>query len=85
MLSKEVLSTIFKVLGMTQPGIEPRSPEPLTKNTNNFQTDQFDSKLSSPTLSPSGAGSNGNEVGYTTLPGSSEQWDHHQVQIMQSI
>ena len=29
LLSKEVSSTIFKVLGMTQPGIEPRSPGPL--------------------------------------------------------
>ena len=28
-LSKEVSSTIFKVFGMTQPGIEPRSPGPL--------------------------------------------------------
>ena len=28
-LSKEVSSTIFKVLGMTQPGIELRSPRPL--------------------------------------------------------
>ena len=27
-LSKEVSSTIFKVFGMTQPGIEPRSPRP---------------------------------------------------------
>ena len=27
-LSKEVSSTIFKVFGMTQPGIEPRSPGP---------------------------------------------------------
>ena len=30
---KEVSSTIFKVFGMTQPGIEPRSPGPLA-NTN---------------------------------------------------
>ena len=29
MLSKEVSSTIFKVFGMTRPGIEPRSPRPL--------------------------------------------------------
>ena len=29
MLSKEVSSTVLKVFGMTQPGIEPRSPEPL--------------------------------------------------------
>ena len=29
MLSKEVSSTIFKFFGMTRPGIEPRSPEPL--------------------------------------------------------
>ena len=28
-LSKEVSSTIFKVFGMTRPGIEPRSPSPL--------------------------------------------------------
>ena len=28
-LSKEALSTIFKVFGMTWPGIEPRSPGPL--------------------------------------------------------
>ena len=28
-LSKEVSSTIFKVFGMTQPGIEPKSPRPL--------------------------------------------------------
>ena len=28
-LSKEVSSTIFKVFGMTQPGIEPRSPGPF--------------------------------------------------------
>ena len=28
-LSKEVSSTIFKVIGMTQTGIEPRSPRPL--------------------------------------------------------
>ena len=32
-LSKEVSSTIFKVFGMTQPGIEPRSPRP-SANTN---------------------------------------------------
>ena len=31
-LSKEVSSTIFKVFGMTQPGIEPKSHRPL-KNT----------------------------------------------------
>ena len=29
MLSKEVSSTIFKVFGMTRPGIEPRSPVSL--------------------------------------------------------
>ena len=29
MLSKVGSSTIFKVFGMTQPGIEPRSPGPL--------------------------------------------------------
>ena len=29
LLSKEVLRTIFKVFGMTRPGIEPRSPGPL--------------------------------------------------------
>ena len=29
MLSKVVSSTIFKVFGMTRPGIEPRSPGPL--------------------------------------------------------
>ena len=29
MLSKEASSTIFWVFGMTRPGIEPRSPEPL--------------------------------------------------------
>ena len=29
MLSKEVSSTIFKVFGLTRPGIEPRSPRPL--------------------------------------------------------
>ena len=29
MLSKEATSTIFKVFGMTRPGVEPRSPEPL--------------------------------------------------------
>ena len=29
MLSKEVSSTIFKVFGMTRPGIEPRSPGPM--------------------------------------------------------
>ena len=29
-LSKEVSSTIFKVFSMTRPGIEPRSPRPLT-------------------------------------------------------
>ena len=29
MLSKEVSRTIFKVFGMTRPGIEPRSPGPL--------------------------------------------------------
>ena len=29
MLSKEVLSTIFQVFGMTRPGIEPWSPGPL--------------------------------------------------------
>ena len=28
-LSKVVSSTIFKVFGMTQPGIEPRSPKPF--------------------------------------------------------
>ena len=28
-LSKEVSSTIFKVFGMTRPGIEPKSPSPL--------------------------------------------------------
>ena len=31
MLSKVVSSTIFKVFGMTRPGIEPRSPGPLAK------------------------------------------------------
>ena len=31
-LSKEVSSTIFKVFGMTRPGIEPRSPEPLVNS-----------------------------------------------------
>ena len=37
MLSKEVSSTIFKVFGMTQPGIEPRSPRPLvTVNERTF-------------------------------------------------
>ena len=29
MLSKVVSSSIFKVFGMTRPGIEPRSPGPL--------------------------------------------------------
>ena len=29
MLSKAVSSTIFKVFGMTKPGIEPRSPRSL--------------------------------------------------------
>ena len=29
MLAKEVLSTILKVFGMNQPGIEPRSSRPL--------------------------------------------------------
>ena len=29
MLNKEASSTIFKVFGMTRPGIEPRSPGPL--------------------------------------------------------
>ena len=32
-LSEEASSTIFKVFGMTRPGIEPRSPRPLA-NTN---------------------------------------------------
>ena len=32
MLSKEASSTIFCVFGMTQPGIEPRSPGPLANN-----------------------------------------------------
>ena len=31
-LSKEVSSTIFKVFGMTRPGIEPRSPGSLAKS-----------------------------------------------------
>ena len=30
LLSKEVSCTILKVFGMTRPGIEPRSPSPLT-------------------------------------------------------
>ena len=29
MLSKDASSTIFRVFGMTRPGIEPRSPKPL--------------------------------------------------------
>ena len=32
--SQEISSTIFKVIGMTRPGIEPRSPRPLTKQVN---------------------------------------------------
>ena len=32
-LSKEVSSTIFKVFGMTRPGIEPRSPGPLSEHS----------------------------------------------------
>ena len=32
MLNKEVSSTIFKVFGMTQPGIEHRSPGPLANS-----------------------------------------------------
>ena len=32
MLSKVVSSTIFKVFGMTRPGIEPRSPGPLAND-----------------------------------------------------
>ena len=35
MLSKVVSSTIFKVFGMTRPGIKPRSPRPLA-NTNYY-------------------------------------------------
>ena len=31
-LSKEISSTIFKVFGMTRPGIEPRSPGPLANS-----------------------------------------------------
>ena len=32
-LSKEVSSTIFKVFGMTRPGIEPRSPQTIGKHS----------------------------------------------------
>ena len=35
MLSKEVASTIFKVFGMTQPGIEPMSPGSLGEHSTN--------------------------------------------------
>ena len=34
-LSKEVSSTIFKIFGMTQPRIEPRSPGPLANTLHN--------------------------------------------------
>ena len=34
MLSKVVSSSIFKVFGMTRPGIEPRSPGPLANTLN---------------------------------------------------
>ena len=33
LLSKEITSTIFKVFGMTRPGIETRSPEPLANTS----------------------------------------------------
>ena len=43
MLSKEVSSTIFKVFGLTGPGIEPRSPGPLanTLPTSPMSTDKL--------------------------------------------
>ena len=36
MLGKGVSSTIFKVFGMTRPGIEPRSPRPLPNTLPNY-------------------------------------------------
>ena len=41
MLSKEVSSTIFKVFGMAQPGIEPRSPRPLANTLPTRPLSQF--------------------------------------------
>ena len=41
MLSKEVSSTIFKVFGMTRPGIEPRSPRPLANTTHEANESVF--------------------------------------------
>ena len=34
MLSKEASSTIYRVFGVTRPGIEPRSPWPLSEHSN---------------------------------------------------
>ena len=38
MLSKVVSSSIFKVFGITRPGIEPRSPGPLANFQNSLKT-----------------------------------------------
>ena len=44
MLSKVVSSSIFKVFGMTRPGIEPRSPGPLANTLTDGPGDALSSK-----------------------------------------
>ena len=44
MLSKEVSSTIFKVFGMTRPGIEPQSPRTLANTLPIRPMNQIESK-----------------------------------------
>ena len=44
-LSKAVSSTIFKVFGMTRPGIEPRSSGPLTNTLPTWLTSQWCNQL----------------------------------------
>ena len=48
-LSKDVSSTIFKVFGMTRPGIEPRSPGPLVNTLPTRPMSRFSSSSSSNT------------------------------------
>ena len=49
-LSKEELSTIFKVFGMTRPGVEPRYPGPLA-NTLSIRPMKYSSKLTKAAIS----------------------------------
>ena len=41
MLGKEVSNTIFKVFGITQPGIEPQSPRPLANTLSTWPISQL--------------------------------------------